>query len=307
MNTVQTCLNSTLACRQAYKHNYFSYRWRVRDEFNTAIERLNYYMHLHGGDYRKTLLNERLLANYKRRHASCLKSGKLTELIQDTLNFLTEHREAGFEAMQSEIAYCDSMAQLIDNAFSILLSCSVEFNTLVGFSELYIAATEPEMIVSNQGSPKWNGKTAKRDAAGSEGTYRCRSGSSEFRGKSSTYTAEVSTEEGTGADMRMLDTIVSIRARVSTSFFSLVMQGDKNKIQFFLMPVEEIMGLSSLGSLRLPIAQFVAHLTEGEEVLWQLEGQGEAREMTRELLEETCIKFLKELIDATKAVMIKAG
>lgn len=234
------------ARKQFPKNNFFCYRWRVVDNFNKSVERELNELHLSGGDYHKSLLNERILALYKMGYRRS-KNDFMSKLTQDAMAFLEGRRTALSKAVQDESAFTKSMAMLVDSIFNVLLSCSIELNTVLGFSELFVAATEPEVQTYGSG-----GRTK----------------------------------------------IKSLHARFSTSMFSLVLHGYKNKIEFYVVPVEELIGKQHPGSGHEPVATCVAEMN-GKEVGWLCDGQA----FTEEQMESTCHMALKVLLENTQNML----
>ncbi|MES6505849.1 hypothetical protein U6O02_12230, partial [Cutibacterium acnes] len=145
-----------------------------------------------------------------------------------------------------EALYAKSGAAVLQGLFDILLSCSIEFNTRLGFTELFIASMEPEMMT-------FTTPTAKT---------------------------------------------TSLRARFSTSHFSLVMNGYKNELKFFLLPVEDLMGLSSMGYGREAFLTIKGDVTE-EGVIWNTEHGM----LTEDDAEKICLEAMKRLVEQTCTVL----
>jgi hypothetical protein len=227
------------------KNNHFCYRWRVVDEFNKSIDRDLHNARLYGGDFHQSLINERVLATFK---TSKLKFNQdfMEQITADAREFLHARKSKAIEASQLENVYTKSMSAVLQGMFDILLSCSIEFNTKLGFSELFIASMEPEVMQFTTPT----GKTT------------------------------------------------SLRARFSTSHFSLVLNGYKNEIKFFILPVEELMGLSSFGYGREALLTLTGSLTE-EGVIWST-NEGLVTEDEAEMI---CLDTMKQLVDQTCEVL----
>ncbi len=227
------------------KNNHFCYRWRVVDEFNKSLDRDLHNARLYGGDFHQSLINERVLSTFK---TSKLKFNQdfMTQITDDAREFLQTRKSRAIEASQLDTVYTRSMAAVLQGMFDILISCSIEFNTKLGFSELFIAAMEPEVM--------------------------------EFTTPTSKTT--------------------SLRARFSTSHFSLVMNGYKNEIKFFLLPVEDLMGLSSFGYGRAALLTVTGELTE-EGVIWTTP----SGLVTEDEAEMICLDTMKKLVDQTCEVL----
>jgi hypothetical protein len=229
------------------KNNFFCYRWRVVDNFNKTFERELVQQHLEGGLYHQSLQNERILALYKMSYRKRRKNDFISQLTQDAMTFLDSRRTALSKAVREESAYTKSMANVVDAIFNILLSCSIELNTVLGFSELFVAATEPEV---------------------------------------QTYTVNGQTK------------VRSLHARFSTSVFSLVMHGHKNRIDFYVVPVEELIGNKHPGSGYQPVVSCEAEI-DGSDVNWNANGQT----LTEEMMETVCHITLRQLVEATQQVL----
>ena len=227
------------------KNNHFCYRWRVVDEFNKSIDRDMYNARLFGGDFHQSLINERVLATFK---TSKLKYNQnfMEQITADAKDFLHARKTKATEASELENVYAKSMAAILQGMFDILLSCSIEFNTKLGFSELFIASMEPEVT---------------------------------------TFTTPTSKT-------------TSLRARFSTSHFSLVLNGYKNEIKFFILPVEDLMGLSSFGYGRAACLTASAQLTD-EGVNWYVDNML----VTEDGAEMVCLEAMKNLVGMTCDVL----
>jgi hypothetical protein len=138
------------------------------------------------------------------------------------------------------------MSNVLQGMFDILISCSIEFNTNIGFSELFIASTEPEMVTFT--TP--NSKTT------------------------------------------------SLRARFSTTQFSLVMHGFKDQINFCIVPVEELIGMTSFAYGRSAFIHLTARIEE-DGVVWYL---GEEM-ISEEVAERLCLEAMQRLVEQTCDVL----
>lgn len=229
------------------KNNFFCYRWRVVDTFNRSIDREMFHMQLQGGNFHQALVNERVLALYKMSYRKT-KNDFMSQITQSAVTFLESRRKALSEAVQKESCYTASMTEMVETIFNILLSCSIELNTVLGFSELFVAATEPEVV---------------------------------------TYSASGHTKQ------------TSLRARLSTSLFSLVIHGQKNQIAFYLLPVEDLIGLTHTANGREPMHLINATI-EDEQVVWRIGGDIINDD---DALEEHCMRVLHQLIQSTQDVL----
>jgi hypothetical protein len=97
-----------------------------------------------------------------------------------------------------------------------------------------------------------------------------------------------------------IETITYYRARIGTHTWSLVMRGREGRIEFFLLPVERVMGLSKTESLFEPIATIDAELiAELDTVEWI----HEERPLSELREEELCMNLFTKLIAATRESM----
>lgn len=130
--------------RQSFpKNNYFCYKWRIKDHFNRSIDRQKFHLNAMGAGNDVSLMNDRILQLYKSSFGSSRKD-LVVGLAQEAMNFLDRRRSQQKKAQQNERALSDSTRQLVDYVFNILLAFSAELNSLMGLSELFITASEPE-------------------------------------------------------------------------------------------------------------------------------------------------------------------
>jgi hypothetical protein len=99
-----------------------------------------------------------------------------------------------------------------------------------------------------------------------------------------------------------LETITYYRARVGTHSWSLVMRGKEGVIEFYLMPVARVMGLSKTEALYEPVATLTAGI-EGDQVYWEC---GD-KPLTTLRQEELCMELFSALIQATRDHMEDAA
>lgn len=92
------------------------------------------------------------------------------------------------------------------------------------------------------------------------------------------------------------ETITYYRARLSTNSHSLVLRGDKNGIQFFLIPVARVIGLSKQEEYFAPTFKICTKM-EGSSVEWETEG---GASLTSRRLEVICMNLFQKLIEETK-------
>ena len=230
------------------KNNYFCYRWRVLDNFNRSIDREWSQMRIQGGTSPESLINERILALYKTTFRKSTKNDFMSQITKSALIFLENRKKSLSEAVREETSYNSSMTMVVDRVYDLILACSTELNAVLGFSELFVAATEPDVFTLT-----------------TNGTAR----------------------------------IVSVRTRFSTNHYSLVVQGRKNEIAFYVLPVEDLIGLPHGENGRAPFLLLDATIEE-DEVVWR----SNAQELDEDSLEDTCMTALNELMQVTKATLL---
>lgn len=89
--------------------------------------------------------------------------------------------------------------------------------------------------------------------------------------------------------------VSSYRARVSTSRLSLVVRGKEGRIDFFILPVNQVIGLSKTEDMHLPLMTFNAEARHGE-LYWEVEG----KELTADRLERFTLHAFEHLIELTR-------
>lgn len=130
--------------RQSFpKNNYFCYKWRIKDHFTRSIDRRQYELHTMGAGNDVSLMNDRILQLYKASFGISRKD-LIVGLAQDAMNFLDRRRGQQKRAQQCERALAESTLSLVHHVFNVLLAFSAELNSLMGLSELFITAAEPE-------------------------------------------------------------------------------------------------------------------------------------------------------------------
>jgi hypothetical protein len=130
--------------RQSFpKNNYFCYKWRIKDHFTRSIDRRQYELHTMGAGNDVSLMNDRILQLYKASFGTSRKD-LIVGLAQDAMNFLDRRRGQQKLAQQCERALAESTLSLVHHVFNVLLAFSAELNSLMGLSELFITAGEPE-------------------------------------------------------------------------------------------------------------------------------------------------------------------
>ncbi|MBX9571156.1 MAG: hypothetical protein K2X77_19825 [Candidatus Obscuribacterales bacterium] len=97
------------------------------------------------------------------------------------------------------------------------------------------------------------------------------------------------------------ETLSYYRARLSTNSHSLVMRGDKNGIQFYVIPVARVIGLSKQEEKFLPAFKICTRLVNGT-VIWETDG---GAPLTSSRLEVICMNLFQRLIDDTKAQVVR--
>jgi hypothetical protein len=89
------------------------------------------------------------------------------------------------------------------------------------------------------------------------------------------------------------------RARLSTHFYSLVIRGDKNLIDCFVMPVNHAMALSRLEGEYIPLATIEIKVNE-DGIVWR----SAAEDSSFDSLEDLCAWLFKELIEQTRRAIL---
>lgn len=97
-----------------------------------------------------------------------------------------------------------------------------------------------------------------------------------------------------------IETITYYRARIGTHSWSLVMRGREGKVEFYLMPVERVMGLSKTEALYEPIASVTAIV---DEEAGYVDWIHDERALTGLREEELCMDLFSKLISATRESM----
>lgn len=95
---------------------------------------------------------------------------------------------------------------------------------------------------------------------------------------------------------RPLHTVSSYRARVSTCRFSMVVRGQYDKVDFYLIPVEKVMALTNIESQHKPLMTFKGEDNGVGLVDWQVEG----KPLTSDRLERYCLHCFDYLIEQTR-------
>jgi hypothetical protein len=92
-----------------------------------------------------------------------------------------------------------------------------------------------------------------------------------------------------------VETMSNLRARLSTRHFSLVIIGRAKAMEFFLMPVQKVIGLTKSEANYSPKAKFEAGF-DGQSVSWQFDRQV----LTNELLERVCRDLFRQLVETSR-------
>ncbi len=99
-----------------------------------------------------------------------------------------------------------------------------------------------------------------------------------------------------------IDTITTFRARISTRFLSLVIVGRKDSIEFRLLPVEEVIGLSRAEAAYDPFLTIESKEEDGE-IMWLVANH----ELTAAGIETICMELFSILIEQTKLEATRNG
>lgn len=234
-----------VANRQNFpKNNYFCYKWRVKDNFNRSIDRQMFHLSVHGADNHKSLMSHKVLQLHKSRFKGNRRD-MVVNLAQDAMEFLDQRRMEHSVHSKEQVIYSTAMTDMVDLCFNLLLSCATELNTILGLSELFITATEPNLEVRD--------KTKETVCS---------------------YT----------------------QCRFSTSLFSLVMEGRREKINFYIVPSEELISIDEVGLQYDSITKWTATMDKNNEAVWMNQGM----ELNDDVLEVCAIQLLSQLIEKTK-------
>jgi hypothetical protein len=125
------------------KNNFFCYKWRIKDHFSTSIDRQRFHLNVLGAGNDRSLMNDRIMGLYKSSFGSSRKD-LVVNLANDAMAFLDRRRQQQKRVQESERALSQATAELAQHVFNILLAFSSELNSLMGLSEIFISANEPE-------------------------------------------------------------------------------------------------------------------------------------------------------------------
>jgi len=95
---------------------------------------------------------------------------------------------------------------------------------------------------------------------------------------------------------RPVHTVSSYRARVSTCRLSMVVRGQHDKVDFFVLPVEKVMALTNVESQHAPLMTFSGEDNGIGLIDWQVEG----KPLTSDRLERYCLHLFDYLIEQTR-------
>lgn len=94
--------------------------------------------------------------------------------------------------------------------------------------------------------------------------------------------------------------VSSYRCRISTSCLALVIRGKEDRIDFFLLPVERVMGLSKTEDQHDPLMTFTANAQCGA-IYWEVE----QKPLTEERLEKYILLVFEHLMDLTREELLR--
>lgn len=130
--------------RQTYpKNNFFCYKWRIKDHFNRSIDRQMFHLKSLGASNDISLMNDRIMQLYKSSFGSSRKD-LIVDLAQEAMGFLDKRRSQQKRVQAKEMVLSQATIELVQYAANVLLGFCTELNSLMGLSELFITAAEPE-------------------------------------------------------------------------------------------------------------------------------------------------------------------
>lgn len=94
--------------------------------------------------------------------------------------------------------------------------------------------------------------------------------------------------------------ISSYRCRISTTRLSLVIRGKEDRIDFFILPVESVMGLSKTEDQHDPLMSFTCEVKSAE-YHWQVE----EKPLTEERLERYILLIFEHLMELTREELLR--
>lgn len=92
-----------------------------------------------------------------------------------------------------------------------------------------------------------------------------------------------------------IETLTNYRARISTRFFSLVVRGNEGTVEFYLLPVQKVIGMSKAELAYRPVARLMGSLN-GPQSSWMVGDQ----ELSPDKLELLLSDLFKELIEYSR-------
>lgn len=131
------------------KNNFFNYRWRVLDNFSKQIDKHLFNLQAKISGTNNTVLSERIIQGYQASLSGSDSSTKNNDLIgdlaQDAMQFVAQRNNENRVSAKSEVVISKATTSLINRTFKTLLALSTELNSVLGFSDLSVRATEPEV------------------------------------------------------------------------------------------------------------------------------------------------------------------
>ncbi len=117
-----------------------------------------------------------------------------------------------------------------------------------------------------------------------------------------TFTPPAVVNENVGYDALRRPSVVvsSYRCRISTSRLALVVRGKEDRVDFFLLPVESVMGLSRVEDAHQPLMTFSAY-AKGGVIHWEVE----EKPLTEERMERFILLIFEHLMDLTREELLR--
>lgn len=117
-----------------------------------------------------------------------------------------------------------------------------------------------------------------------------------------TFTPPSVVNENVGYDTsrRPALAISSYRCRISTTRLALVIRGKEDRIDFFVLPVETVMGLSRIEDEHQPLMSFTCEMRYGE-FYWEVE----EKPLTQERLEKYILLIFEHLMELTREELLR--
>ncbi len=117
-----------------------------------------------------------------------------------------------------------------------------------------------------------------------------------------TFTPPAVVNENVGYDTLRRPAVVvsSYRCRISTTRLALVIRGKEDRVDFFLLPVETVMGLSRIEDEHSPLMTFTAEARNGV-ISWEVE----EKPLTEERLEKYILLIFEHLMDLTREQLLQ--